>query len=75
MVNFEDREETKIVCKALMILLELNLCKSIKSVKAKDNIGELMDLMTRLYDIQKKDYEDAVKIVLSSMEKENMGKC
>lgn len=72
MLNFEDREETKLIRDALMICLELNL---MKSKKVKDKAGELIDILTKLYDYQKEDYGKAVEIVLSSIDKEDMGKC
>ena len=72
MLNFEDREETKLIRDALMICLELNL---MKSKKVKDKAGELIDILTKLYDYQKEDYGKAVELVLSSIDKEDMGKC
>lgn len=72
MLNFEDREETKLIRDALMVCLELNL---MKSKKVKDKAGELIDILTKLYDYQKEDYGKAVEIVLSSIDKEDMGKC
>ena len=72
MLNFEDREETKLIRDALMVCLELNL---MKSKKVKDKAGELIDILTKLYDYQKEDYGKAVELVLSSIDKEDMGKC
>lgn len=46
-----------------------------KSKKVKDKAGELIDILTKLYDYQKEDYGKAVEIVLSSIDKEDMGKC
>lgn len=73
MTNFEEREDTILLKKALEICLNLNL--TIKTKNKKQEIHKLINILTILFDHQKRDYNELMEHVLSVLPNDEMGKC